>query len=572
MTANKPPKTKKSLGKFRGLSSSDTDNLSKLFPRRDVIVIDVEKQTKLLVDGDVNGNISTGVVNLDFKVPIAIPFKEDRLISLLRRGDQKRRGGQSFKTIQTVDGTIVLPFAVPDSDTTSEDVAVATNVLANDLNLQNTPLTVTIVTSATSGSLVVNGNNTITYTPTGNFSGTDSYSYRITDAQGRTSADSVATVSLTISAVNDAPINSVPATQSVLNNATKVFSTANGNLISVADVDIGSGNLTITLAATDGTITLAGTSGLSFSVGDGTADATMTFTGTIANCNTALDGLIFTPTASFVGTATITVTSNDNGNTGSGGSLTDVDVVSITVTAAELTPADLNAFQWWRADTGVHKSATNKVSTWDDIMSGTVLGNAGGISGPKFRPSDTNGEPALHFQGVLTGAIQPGLTGTVGSATAPMTVAMVFRFYASASNIQNLMAWGSTTVPNGFALTWDNTAANRNGISIDCDSLAGGAETYVGSLAFPYKQFASLIVIQGSTGSNRMYFNGVETPLTDMATIRTPTTTFVLGNNFINNHGLSGSLQDISLYRYGLSGSQPGLLHQYFKNRYGLPI
>jgi hypothetical protein len=46
----------------------------------------------------------------------------------------------------------------------------------------------------------------------------------------------------------------------------------------------------VTLTATNGTLTLSGTTGLSFSGGDGTADASMTFTGTITNINAALAG------------------------------------------------------------------------------------------------------------------------------------------------------------------------------------------------------------------------------------------------------------------------------------------
>src|SRR5262249_26784519 len=66
-------------------------------------------------------------------------------------------------------------------------------------------------------------------------------------------------------------------------------------------------------------------------VGDGTADPTMTFTGTIAGVNTALQGMQYIPTNGFSGAATLTILTNDQGNTGSGGALTDTDVVNITV-------------------------------------------------------------------------------------------------------------------------------------------------------------------------------------------------------------------------------------------------
>jgi len=73
--------------------------------------------------------------------------------------------------------------------------------------------------------------------------------------------------------------------------------------------------------------------GLTFSVGDGTDDASMTFTGTIAAINTALDGLQFDPTPAFIGSASVSITTDDQGNTGTGGAQSDNDVVNITVGA-----------------------------------------------------------------------------------------------------------------------------------------------------------------------------------------------------------------------------------------------
>jgi hypothetical protein len=60
----------------------------------------------------------------------------------------------------------------------------------------------------------------------------------------------------------------------------------------------------VTLSATHGTLTLSQLTGLTFTVGDGTADATMTFTGTMANINAALNGLTYAPTADYNGAAT----------------------------------------------------------------------------------------------------------------------------------------------------------------------------------------------------------------------------------------------------------------------------
>jgi hypothetical protein len=154
-----------------------------------------------------------------------------------------------------------------------------------------------------------------------------------------TVSSNTATSSITVVSVNDAPVNLAPAAQGTAQNTPIVFSAANSNQISVTDPDAGTNAIQVTLTAANGTITLSGTTGLSFSfsdgngtgAGDGTADTTMTFRGTLTNINTALNGMTFTPTAGFSGAASLTITSNDLGNTGTGGPLTDTDVVNIQV-------------------------------------------------------------------------------------------------------------------------------------------------------------------------------------------------------------------------------------------------
>jgi len=85
------------------------------------------------------------------------------------------------------------------------------------------------------------------------------------------------------------PSITVPGSQAILlSSAPLVFASS----ISVSDAVESS--LEITLTFTGGTITLDGTTGLSFDVGDGTADATMTFSGTITNINNALSGMSVT--------------------------------------------------------------------------------------------------------------------------------------------------------------------------------------------------------------------------------------------------------------------------------------
>ena len=114
---------------------------------------------------------------------------------------------------------------------------------------------------------------------------------------------------------NEAPVNTVPGTQTVWVGQTIVFSTANGNAISVSDDSGPSGMLQMTLTANTGTLTLATISGLTFTTGDGMADTTLKFRGTQASIVAALNGLVYTSTTGGVGT--LTIATDDLGSSGS---------------------------------------------------------------------------------------------------------------------------------------------------------------------------------------------------------------------------------------------------------------
>ena len=135
------------------------------------------------------------------------------------------------------------------------------------------------------------------------------------------------------------PVNSIPAGQTTSEDTDLVFSAGNGNLISIGDPDAGSSSVQVTLTGTNGVITLSGITGLTFTVGDGTADAGMTFQGTIADINAALAGLVFRPTADYNGGgASLQIVTDDLGNTGGGGAKSDSDLISILVTAVNDAP------------------------------------------------------------------------------------------------------------------------------------------------------------------------------------------------------------------------------------------
>src|SRR5205085_147628 len=148
------------------------------------------------------------------------------------------------------------------------------------------------------------------------------------------------TLNITVNAVNDAPINTIPGAQLVGEDTDLVFSPGNGNAISIADIDSDPGQLQVTLTATHGLLMLSQITGLTFSLGDGSGDATMTFTGTIANINAALNGLTFSPDLNYNGAATIQLDTNDQGNTGIGGALTASNTINISIGAINDAPVN----------------------------------------------------------------------------------------------------------------------------------------------------------------------------------------------------------------------------------------
>ncbi len=89
----------------------------------------------------------------------------------------------------------------------------------------------------------------------------------------------------------------------------------------VSDPDVlqGSGLLEVRLSVQNGTLSLATTAGLAFTLGDGTADSSMTFTGLITNVSVALSNLTYLPNQDSLKPDAVAITVNDLGNSGSGG-------------------------------------------------------------------------------------------------------------------------------------------------------------------------------------------------------------------------------------------------------------
>lgn len=101
-------------------------------------------------------------------------------------------------------GTNAAPTAVTDARTTAFNTASSFDPRTNDSDANGDALTITAKTNGTNGTVVITGGGTgVTYTPTTGFSGSDSFTYTISDG----SLTSVGTVNMTVSA---APSNTPP--------------------------------------------------------------------------------------------------------------------------------------------------------------------------------------------------------------------------------------------------------------------------------------------------------------------------------------------------------------------------
>src|SRR4030095_8506749 len=98
------------------------------------------------------------------------------------------------------------PTAGADAYAVNEDntlAVAAPGLLGNDSDVDGDSLSAVLVSGPAHGALTLNSDGSFTYTPSANYHGGDSFTYKASDG----SADSnIATVTLTINSVNDAPV------------------------------------------------------------------------------------------------------------------------------------------------------------------------------------------------------------------------------------------------------------------------------------------------------------------------------------------------------------------------------
>ena len=191
------------------------------------------------------------------------------------------------------------PTAVADAAAVAEDGQVTFDVLGNDSDADgDLPLDVVSVQGMSLGSAIVNGDNTITYTPDLDSNGVDTFMYNLRDSRG---AVSVGDIVVTIAPENDPPVANGDSANTDFEQAVDIDVLGN-------DGDVDGDDLQI-LAVSDPP------NGTATDIGGG--------------------AIRYTPDAGFSGLDTFTYTIGD----GNGG----VDQATVTVDVADLPPIDCNA-------------------------------------------------------------------------------------------------------------------------------------------------------------------------------------------------------------------------------------
>ena len=232
------------------------------------------------------------------------------------------------------------------------------------------------------------------------------------------------TIAITVNAVNDAPVNTVPGAQSVAEDTALPIAG-----VSVADVD--SSSLTTTLNVSNGTLNVVPAAPAS--AGNGTASVTIT--GTAAQINTALAGLSYTGNLNFNGADTLTVATSD-------GTATDTDTIAITVNP-------------------VNDAPVNTVPGAQSVAEDTTLPIAG-VSVADVDSSALTTTLSVS-SGTLTVTAGAGVTGNgTASVTITGTAAQINAALAGLSYTGNLNFNGADTL----------TIATSDRIAIDTDTIA----------------------------------------------------------------------------------------------------
>ena len=239
---------------------------------------DLDDLTAVLVAGPANGILTLNADGSFVYTPNANFNGTDTFTYKANDGDKDSNVATVTITVTPVNDA---PVAQDITVTTPEDTAIDITLLGTDVD--GDALTYTIGSQPANGTLTI-VDNVVTYTPNDNWHGTDSFTYKVNDGV----ADSnVATVTITVTSVNDAPVAQdieVTTAEDTAIDITLLGTDIDGDTLTYA-IDTDPGHGTVTLVGNVATYTpnqdYNGTDSFTYKVNDGTTDsnvATVTIT------------------------------------------------------------------------------------------------------------------------------------------------------------------------------------------------------------------------------------------------------------------------------------------------------
>ncbi|MFC7497697.1 Ig-like domain-containing protein [Enterovirga sp. GCM10030262] len=278
------------------------------------------------------------------------------------------------------------------------------------------------------------------YQPAANGYGDDyaSFTFQVKDdggtANGGVDTDQSAnTITFDVGAINDAPALVAPETQGGSEDVAVVFSSGNGNAITVSDIDLDGGFISVVLGVADGTLTLGSTAGLFAVIGDGTGQVAIT--GGAAAVNAALEGLTYLGAPDSNGSRDLNISVNDNGFTGPNlivnpGAETGTGAADYTGSVlpdgwARVGNGGLTAIQY--ASGGVDPNLINAGDDSAPISGGSdfFAGGPGGASSAITQTIDVSGHAATIDGGAMLANVS-GYFGGLGTQADAMTLTVRF--------------------------------------------------------------------------------------------------------------------------------------------------
>jgi hypothetical protein len=234
-------------------------------------------------------------------------------------------------------------------------------------------------------------------------------SLSLSDSDRGHSLSAATTVVFTVTALS-APAIVAPPSGTLDQNGSLVFSTSNGNAIGFKGIAAGSSSNSLTLSVLHGTITLASTTGLTFTTGVN-GSASFTVMGTAANLNAALSGMIYTPTRNFSGSDSLAMQVSDaNGHSALTSVALRVNVIAPTLTAPTTSTVPQNGTLTFYKR-AIKIADVNASTDIEQVVLAATSGNLrlGSTTGIAF-VSGANNSPSMTISGTLT-SLNAGLNG-----------------------------------------------------------------------------------------------------------------------------------------------------------------